>query len=44
MLERINRTAKDSEGTGGTFLFAFESESDAKTARQIIEQIGFATN
>ncbi|MCL4550743.1 MAG: prephenate dehydrogenase/arogenate dehydrogenase family protein [Bacteroidetes bacterium] len=31
------------EGTGGTFRFAFESESDAKTARQIIEKIGFST-
>ncbi len=32
------------EGTGGTFRFAFESEADAKRARQIIEQIGFNTN
>ncbi|MCL6099192.1 MAG: prephenate dehydrogenase/arogenate dehydrogenase family protein [Bacteroidetes bacterium] len=31
------------EGTGGTFRFAFESESDAKTARQIIEKIGYST-
>ena len=31
------------EGTGGTFRFAFESEADAKRARQIIEQIGFST-
>ena len=31
------------EGTGGTFRFAFESESDAKKAKTIIEKIGFST-
>ncbi len=31
------------EGSGGTFRMAFESEDDAKKARQIIEQIGFLT-
>ena len=43
MLEQISRATEDREGTGGTFRFAFESESDAKTAKTIIEQIGFST-
>ena len=31
------------EGTGGTFRFAFESESDAERAKMVIEKIGFST-
>jgi prephenate dehydrogenase len=31
------------EGSGGTFRFAFESETEAQKARTIIEQIGFST-
>ena len=31
------------EGTGGTFRLAFESESDAETAKMIIEKVGYFT-